>query len=214
MSKRRARQRMVNCCAAVVSDRSGPSPQTGHRDTQEHYHACHPEDPGRCRERTHDDSPMPSENSLRPSSGPSIAGPGRSTRRSIGCPSRSGPCRRIARIKGVDQIASAVVETIGVSKRASGVAALRRLLNAKPSRRGRPRRSVLYTARRSLTLRHRLRSGDRRNLTTGPTRGLPVSDLIPSVSDQGQDDDQPVEELDVESAQARADDPGLDERDD
>jgi hypothetical protein len=56
-----------------------------------------------------------------------------------------------------------------------------------------------------------MRSGDRRNLTTGPIRGLPVSDLIPAVSDQGQDDDQPVEELDVESAQASADNSRLEE---
>ena len=48
----------------------------------------------------------------------------------------------------------------------------------------------------------------------GQLAGLPVSDLIPAVSDQGQDDDQPVEELDVESAQASADNSRLDERDD
>ena len=43
---------------------------------------------------------------------------------------------------------------------------------------------------------------------------LPVSDLVPSVPNKAQDNDQPVEELDVEPAEAGADNPRLNEQND
>src|SRR5271166_2045514 len=44
-------------------------------------------------------------------------------------------------------------------------------------------------------------------------RRLSIALLVPAVAEEGENDDEAVEELDVEAAQARRDDAALDERD-
>src|SRR5690606_36312368 len=47
----------------------------------------------------------------------------------------------------------------------------------------------------------------------GSIWGLAIANLVPPMAEQGEDDDEAIEELHVESGQAHAYDPGLDERD-